>query len=785
MSTDLSDPVVQAITHARVKLLFSKPFFGQLSTRLELVDASDWCQTAATDGRNLFYNRDFIKALSPNELLFLIGHEVLHCFPAGTVIPGSWKNIEDVQVGDDLIGENGLWTKAVKPMVGRFVGKMITIKPRGMLSQQMTSEHPVLTRQASWKTSGPRNQRRNVREFTEPKWTNAEDVKAGDWVQIPRSKGIHTDVILQFECTANAWSSPQKIRDGVKLDEAVAEFLGWYVAEGSTTITTNNDFVSAISFNANERIAAEKLQACLADRFGVSSSIQPHGENGIVLQFSSAPLGRWLNANCGHLAKNKKIPEIVLENTDEGILKSFISAYLTGDGHVGEAVNFGTVSRVLAYQMQYAAARLGFIFNLHERAAYTGEIRGVEINCAPLFLGNTRHTLAFQIVDPNHTPPGRSTQYLHVEDGAIWTPVKSTRSEDYDGPVYNIETESHTYAAANIMTHNCVYDHLGRRSSRDPKLWNMANDYIVNDTLTKESVGSMPTGGLLDPNYHDDMSSEEVYDLLVKNSAKIKMTLDHHLEHKDSTDENGDGQEVEVTIMGGSNGPPKLTEEDLENLRNEIRADLIRTVQSVGAGKTPAGILRLIDDLLEPKMDWRTLLDAHIRSSLRDDYTFQRIGRRTWGTSKLGRGRPFVLPGQNFMDTIDIAIAIDASGSLSGPMLRDFISEVKGIMETFRDFKIKLWSFDTQVYNFKEFTMENLDEIMDWSPGGGGGTLFECNWEFMKREGIEPARFVMFTDGYPNSTWGDPDYCDTLFVVHGAPHITAPWGITAHYEPKE
>lgn len=409
MSTDLSDPVVQAITHARVKLLFSKPFFGQLSTRLELVDASDWCQTAATDGRNLFYNRDFIKALSPNELLFLIGHEVLHC----------------------------------------------------------------------------------------------------------------------------------------------------------------------------------------------------------------------------------------------------------------------------------------------------------------------------------------------------------------------------------------VYDHLGRRSSRDPKLWNMANDYIVNDTLTKESVGSMPTGGLLDPNYHDDMSSEEVYDLLVKNSAKIKMTLDHHLEHKDSTDENGDGQEVEVTILGDGNGPPVLSEEDLENLRNEIRADLIRTVQSVGAGKTPAGILRLIDDLLEPKMDWRTLLDAHIRSSLKDDYTFQRIGRRTWGTSKLGRGRSFVLPGQNFMDTIDIAIAIDASGSLSGPMLRDFISETKGIMETFKDFKIKLWSFDTQVYNYTEFTMENLDEIMNWSPGGGGGTLFECNWEFMKREDINPVRFIMFTDGYPNSTWGDPDYCDTLFVVHGAPNITAPWGLTAHYEPKE
>jgi hypothetical protein len=54
----------------------------------------------------------------------------------------------------------------------------------------------------------------------------------------------------------------------------------------------------------------------------------------------------------------------------------------------------------------------------------------------------------------------------------------------------------------------------------------MANDYIVNYTLKNEQLGEMPPGGLYDPNYTDEMTSEEVYELLEKNCTQIKMTLD-------------------------------------------------------------------------------------------------------------------------------------------------------------------------------------------------------------------------------------------------------------------
>jgi predicted metal-dependent peptidase len=335
---------------------------------------------------------------------------------------------------------------------------------------------------------------------------------------------------------------------------------------------------------------------------------------------------------------------------------------------------------------------------------------------------------------------------------------------------------------------HCVYNHLGRRNGRDPKLWNMANDYIVNYTLVDEKCGKMPAQGLYDKRFTDEMTSEEVYDILKKNSVTIKMPLDEHLELGDDNSDNdgqgsGNGKDVEVTVMG-KDGPPKLTEEDLQRIRADIKAATIQAAQAVGAGRVPAGIRRMIEELINPKMDWRSLLDAHIRSSVKDDYTFQKSSRRTMALHAGGFNAP-ILPAQDYMNTIKIAAVIDASGSTTDEMQRDFLSEIKGIMDTFRDFELHVFSFDTEIYNPKTFTPENIDEIYEYPVAGGGGTLFECVFEYLKREGLEPDRLVMFTDGYPNSTWGDPNYCDTLFVIHGSTSIIAPYGMTAYYDTKK
>jgi hypothetical protein len=54
----------------------------------------------------------------------------------------------------------------------------------------------------------------------------------------------------------------------------------------------------------------------------------------------------------------------------------------------------------------------------------------------------------------------------------------------------------------------------------------------------------------------------------------------------------------------------------------------------------------------------------------------------------------------------------------------------------------------------------------------------------MKSHGIQPKKFIMFTDGYAWNSWGDPEYCDTIFIIHQNhdKSLEGPFGITAHYE---
>jgi predicted metal-dependent peptidase len=70
--------IVEKLISARIALLLKHPFFGNMATRMKLIDASDWCSTLATDGRNFYYSNDFVDQLKPKEMEFGFAHEVLH-----------------------------------------------------------------------------------------------------------------------------------------------------------------------------------------------------------------------------------------------------------------------------------------------------------------------------------------------------------------------------------------------------------------------------------------------------------------------------------------------------------------------------------------------------------------------------------------------------------------------------------------------------------------------------------------------------------------------------------
>jgi predicted metal-dependent peptidase len=330
---------------------------------------------------------------------------------------------------------------------------------------------------------------------------------------------------------------------------------------------------------------------------------------------------------------------------------------------------------------------------------------------------------------------------------------------------------------------HCVYSHCGEggrlfdyaESDRDPKLWNIAADYKVNQGCVESNIGKMPKSALFDRKYHG-MYTEEIYQKLKETGeGKGKETLDMHLFGDEGTD--GDGQDGKMqNDPTGRKGPIKVTKEEAKAIKDQMRQAVLQAAQSAGAGNTPGEIRRLIQSMTEPKMDWRELLNLSVQSCLKNDYTWMR-------QSKKSRSMGIYLPAQDPDQMVDVCIGLDVSGSISHDMLQDFMGEIQGIMTQFQDFRLRVWTFDTRVYeeSFKEFTPMNADEINDYEIIGCGGTDFVCNWTFMEENDIQPQKFVMFTDGYPYGSWGDENYCDTLFVIHGNDRIVPPFGEHAYY----
>jgi len=325
---------------------------------------------------------------------------------------------------------------------------------------------------------------------------------------------------------------------------------------------------------------------------------------------------------------------------------------------------------------------------------------------------------------------------------------------------------------------HCVYDHFGRRGDRDPQLFNIANDFAVNADLIKHRVGEkITTVPCLHDSKYDGMSSEEIYDKLFENVQKININdlldkmIDEHLDGEGDGSGEGDGDKE-------GKGRPKLSDAERQQIRDEIKEAMLAAAQTVdGAGNIPAGVMRMIKELTEPQLNWRELLRMNLESTIKSDFTWMRASRRGWHMDA-------VMPGMKNDEMIDIAIAIDTSGSIGEKMLKDFLGEVQGIMDSFPAYKIHVFSFDTDTYNPQQYDSDNLDSIIDYEPAGGGGTDFDAIYRYLKDEDIQPRRLVVFTDGYPFGSWGDEEYCDVTWILHGTTTIVPPWGAYAYYEEE-
>ena len=363
---------------------------------------------------------------------------------------------------------------------------------------------------------------------------------------------------------------------------------------------------------------------------------------------------------------------------------------------------------------------------------------------------------------------GNMATRLKIQEGESWLPTAATdgRHIYFNREFFEkLTVKQVEFVIAHEILHN-VFDHMGRRESRNPKIFNIAADYCVNGQLVRDRIGDhqIPDIKIFHDAKYYGMGAEEVYDQIYEEMdeeelSQLGQLLDEHIDWGEH----------------GKDGQPRYTKEELKQIRDEIREATIQAAQAAGAGNTPANVQRMIKELTEPKMNWREILRQQIQSTIKNDYSFMRPNRKGWHMSA-------ILPGTQFQETIDICVSIDMSGSIGDDQAKDFLSEIKGIMEEYKDFKIKVWCFDTKVYNEADFDGYNIDEFDSYEPMGGGGTEFDANWDYMKKHDIQPKKFIMFTDGYPWGSWGDENYCDTVFIIHGNNTIVPPFGEFAYYE---
>jgi predicted metal-dependent peptidase len=325
-----------------------------------------------------------------------------------------------------------------------------------------------------------------------------------------------------------------------------------------------------------------------------------------------------------------------------------------------------------------------------------------------------------------------------------------------------------------------VYDHMDRRGDRDPQLWNIADDYCVNADLKRHNVGEFITTVPCLYNYkYENMPAEQVYDDLYENAEFIdidqllEQMLDEHMDG-DGEGEGAGGDEDGAGDKEGK-GPVKMSQAEKDELKQEIKEAILSAAEGVEAGNLPKGVERMIKDMTAPVMDWNELIQSNVTSSFSNDYSFMKPNRRGWHMDA-------ILPGMTPGEEIEADVFIDLSGSIGYEQGSTFLSEVGGMMSQFDGYKLRVHCFDTAVYNTKEYSSDNMEDIEQYEMYGGGGTDFDCIFNHLKEEGRVPKLLIVFTDGYPFGSWGDEDYCDTTWIIHGDPNPNPPFGTFALYE---
>lgn len=284
------------------------------------------------------------------------------------------------------------------------------------------------------------------------------------------------------------------------------------------------------------------------------------------------------------------------------------------------------------------------------------------------------------------------------------------------------------------------------------KRFNIAADYVINSYLNELQIGKQPVGTLLNAQFTSADLVDDVY-----------------LKIPDDEDED-EGWDTHMPADPNAPAPDKATIQ---------RAVAAAAGAAKSMGKLPGGLQRLVDEILDPQVKWT----EHIRSAIttcvgNTEQTWARPNRR-----RLAAAPHIYWPGRSGIQSGELALEIDTSGSISEHELKVFLSEVHGILSDVMPRKIHVMYVDAQLFNDEVIEIDDPNDVLELGKkaGGGGGTDMTVVFREIEERQLDVEYAIILTDGH--TPFGEDTGLPTIWCIT-SPSITAPWGITVHVEIK-
>jgi predicted metal-dependent peptidase len=301
-----------------------------------------------------------------------------------------------------------------------------------------------------------------------------------------------------------------------------------------------------------------------------------------------------------------------------------------------------------------------------------------------------------------------------------------------------------------LLVHEVLHvalNHMTRLGDRDPKRWNKAADYVINNSLKKAGY-TLPACGLFDDSFKND-STEQAY-------AKLDDDPD--------PDNNPGGFDIQYP-----DDP-----DDVQEIARDV-ADIVQKAQMTAKnadssiGDVPGEMEIAVNAVLDPILPWHIIYMNYMTSFAKDDFSWRRPNRRY---------QHLYLPSAHSEKVGEIATAVDASCSVRDHEFDVYIGQHVLIQEILNPEKITVLTFDTSIKEIQEIT-ENTNILKELSFTGRGGTDVTEVFQWAKEN--NPLVLTIFTDGEfylpDEDTWPT---CPIVWIIHNNKFFTSPIGEVIH-----